>query len=117
MSEGPQKQRPVKAVAVRWRDSETVPIHTANQFLVQVDTAGDHPEQAVLAIGQVTPPPIVGTPEEQHAQLEQINEVDVITVARYSITPGRLRELIGLLQQVQRAFETREASETEAMRA
>jgi len=83
----------------------------ANQFLVQIDVASDRPDQIVLAIGQVTSPPVLGTVEEKRAQLEAISQVPVQTLARYSVTPARLGELIKLLENVQRAFDALESEE------
>jgi hypothetical protein len=105
------------ALTPQWRGVDAVPIHTANQFLAQVDAAGDQPDQLILAVGQVTPPPVLGTAEQKRAQLEKITEVNVLTLARYSITPARLRELIALLQTVERVWKGGEADEGEGMRA
>jgi len=101
-----------KTLTVRWSGVDTVPIHAANQFLVQIDAIGDKPDQLILAVGQLTPPPVLGsTDEEKLAQLSQITEINVLTLARYAITPARLAELIGVLQQVQQVLETEPAPE------
>lgn len=105
MTEEPQRLT-ARAFTIDWRGAETVAIQTANQFLVQIDGVGEKPDQVILAVGQVTPPPVIGTPEQKHAQLEHVTSVNVITLARYSLTPARVGELIALLQQVQHAFET-----------
>lgn len=93
-----------RALTVRWTGVEEIPIHTANQFLVQVDAIGDRPDQLVLAVGQVTPPPVLGTDQEKLEQMRTLEYVQVLPLARYSITPGRLRELIDLLDKVQRVW-------------
>jgi hypothetical protein len=98
-------QRLDQAFTVQWPGVGAVIIQTANQFLAQIDAAGEHPDQLILAIGQVTPPVVLGTPEQKRAQLGEIDEINVNTIARYSITLARLRELIGLLQQVERVLE------------
>jgi hypothetical protein len=63
------------AVKLRWPGADAVPIQTANQFLVQIDAAGETPDQIILAVGQVTPPVVLGTPEDRRAQMEEIEEV------------------------------------------
>ena len=106
-----------KPLAVQWPGVSEVPIHTANQFLAQVDAVGEKPDQLILAIGQLTPPPVLGTDEQKLAQMEQITEVNVVTLARYAITPARLAELIGLLQQAQHIWETGKIPAGEGMPA
>ena len=115
MTEEPQRLN--GAVQILWRGVDTVPIHTANQFLAQIDAVGERPDQMILAVGQVTPPAVIGTPEQKLAQLREIKDVSVITLARYSISPARLDELIGLLQQVKKVWETGEIPEGEGMPA
>jgi hypothetical protein len=110
-------QRLARAFTVQWPGVGVVPIQTANQFLAQIDVAGEHPDQLILAIGQVTPPAVLGTPEQMSAQLEEIDELNVNTLVRYSITPTRLRELIGLLQQVERVWEGGKIPKDEGMSA
>jgi hypothetical protein len=94
-----------KSLAVRWPDASTVQILTANQFLVQIDVIGEHPDQLILAVGQAMPPAVLGTPEQTRGMLEEIGEINVITLARYSLTPSRLRELIALLQRAEQAWD------------
>jgi hypothetical protein len=86
----------------------------ANQFLAQLDSVGERPDQLVLAIGQVMPPAVLGTREEKRAALEGVSEIAVQTLARYSITPARLRELIQLLEVVEAAFKSGDATEEDA---
>lgn len=81
---------------VAWVDSDDAPILFANQFLLQQIAEMEY----VLYVGQVTPPPVIGTPEQQQAQLEQINFVPVRTLARLSLSQNRLDELLGVLQRV-----------------
>lgn len=112
-----EMQRLDQAFTVQWPGAGAVVIQTANQFLAQIDVAGEHPDQLILAIGQVTPPVVLGTPEQKRAQLEEIDEINVNTLARYSITLARLRELIGLLQQVERVLEGGKIPKDEGMSA
>lgn len=94
-----------KALPVRWAGVESVPVLMANQFLVQVDAVADRPDQLILAIGQVTAPPVLGTPEEKLAAIQEFSEVTVRTLARFSITPARLGEFSELLRRALGAFD------------
>lgn len=76
-----------------WVGIEDIPILFANQFLLQFQ-----PGEFMLAIGQATPPAILGTPEEMAEQLAGYTYVPVRTIARVGITRQRLQELIAVLQ-------------------
>jgi hypothetical protein len=83
------------ALPVVWVDNEEKPVVLANQFLLQAVTA----EEFVMSIGQVSPPAVIGSPDDQRKQLEQIPFAPVRTVARISFTRQRLDELAELLQR------------------
>jgi hypothetical protein len=76
-----------------WTEFDSVPILFANHFLVQ-----HQPDEFVLTLGQVTAPPLVGTPEEVSGQAGRLTHVPVETLARVGLTRHRLTELIALLQ-------------------
>jgi hypothetical protein len=95
-----------KNLSIAWTGVEAVPIQMANQFLVQVDASGERPDQLVIAVGQVMPPPVLGTPEEMEAALERLSEVSIQTLARFSVTPTRLAQLVELLRKAQLIFES-----------
>jgi len=81
------------------------PIYLANTFLAQLDAAvGGQPDQVILAVGQIVPPPVFGGDAEVRVALDALEYVDVKTLARYSITPARLNELIGLLTRLAKVF-------------
>ena len=90
-------------VAISWKGMEDVPILLANQFIVQ-HWEGDF----VITAGQLTPPPILGTIEERRDQAKGIMSVPVNVVARLSLNPGRMRELIGALTENLSRYEQRE---------
>lgn len=83
------------ALPVVWVDNEEKPVVFSNQFLLQAVT----PEEFVLSIGQVSPPAVIGTPEDQRNQLERIPFAPVRTIVRVSLTRQRLDELAELLQR------------------
>jgi hypothetical protein len=93
-----------RPVTVSWAGVESVPIQMANQFLVQIDAVGPVPDVLVLAIGQATPPAVLGSAEEKAEQMRRVTSVNVIPLARYVITPARLTELVDLLTKIQTAF-------------
>ncbi len=62
-----------KAVVVNWSGVDRVPIYSGTQFLVQIDASSQGPDQVVLSVGQVTPPPLLGSRDEKLTQLSKIN--------------------------------------------
>lgn len=79
---------------VAWLDDDA-PIAYANQFLLS--TISD--EEYVLQVGQASPPPITGTPEQQKEQLSRISFVPIRALAKVSLTRQRVQELADLLQR------------------
>jgi hypothetical protein len=84
-----------RAVPVVWAGVEDVPILYANTFVCQWDIATHG--GFILTIGQLTPPAIMGTPDEVRQQAEQVSFVPVRAVARVGITRAKLDELIAIL--------------------
>jgi hypothetical protein len=76
-----------------WIDFEEEPIVFANHFLVQ-----HQPDEFVVTLGQVTGPPVVGTPEQIREQTRIASHVPIHTLARVGLTRHRLVELIAMLQ-------------------
>jgi hypothetical protein len=83
-----------------WVGLETVPVLLANQFIGQVSGDGE----ILLALGQVTPPPAMGTREEQRQQLEAIPYLPIRPIARVALTRPKLRELIEMLQKTEAKY-------------
>lgn len=81
------------ALPVSWVGLEELSVFHANQFVGQV-----HEGEVFLTIGQLTPPPLVGSPEERRDQASQIAFVPIRPIARVAMTPHHLQELIGVLQ-------------------
>ena len=78
---------------LQWIDFETTPILFANHFLVQYQ-----PNEFVVTFGQVTGPPVVGTPDQVRDETRQLGRVPIRTLARTGLTRDRIVELIALLQ-------------------
>jgi hypothetical protein len=81
------------SVPLDWIDFDDAPIFFANHFLVQ-----HQPDEFVLTVGQVTGPPLVGTPEQVRAAAREFTHVPIHTLARVGMTRQRLTELIALLE-------------------
>ncbi len=77
-----------------WVGVDDAPIVFVNQFAAQVNAG-----EVTLTFGQASAPMLLGTVEEQKAQAAQLPFVPVRSVARLGLTPARLRELVGILQQ------------------
>jgi hypothetical protein len=83
-----------------------MPVMAANQLLVQVDGAGGRPDTVILTIGHGAPPPVIGTPEQQLAQLQsKYPTVPIHGLARVSLSPARLREWVDVLQTTLKRLE------------
>jgi hypothetical protein len=94
-------------VPLVWVGVEDVQILFANQFLGQVQQ-----QEIVLSFGQVTPPVLLGSPEQLAQQVRRLGFIPVKTVARFSMTRARLEELIGVLQATVRNFDAQNGGGT-----
>ena len=83
-----------------WNDAERVPVKLANKFAVTIATSRTGtPQGVILAVGQITPPTFVGSPDEIRAQLEALDgKRQVFVQGRYLLTREQTQELITLLQ-------------------
>lgn len=88
-------------IPVTWIGLDDVPVHYANQFVCQFQ-----PDEFILSIGNLTPPMLLGPPDEQQKQLQQLAYVPIRPIARIAMTPSRLRELIQVLQQNLQQYES-----------
>jgi hypothetical protein len=79
-------------IPVLWVGLDELPVMMANQLISQV--GGD---EITLAFGMITPPVLLGSPEEQHAQAGRIGYIPVRPVARLGFTRQRLGEFIKVL--------------------
>ena len=80
--------------------AEDAPLLYANQFVLQRNGS-----EFFLLIGQVTPPVVIGTPEEQEAQLDQVSFVPVKVVARVALNRERLGQLVSLPEQQKAVYD------------
>ena len=68
-------------------------IEMASTFTGQVS-----PDGVILTIAQTTPPLVLGSSEEQRAQLKQVTSVKAKVLGRYCLTRERVQDLIRILQ-------------------
>jgi hypothetical protein len=95
-----------KQVPLRWHYPEELRSLYASQFVVQ------HTDQEFyLSFFEAPPPIIIGSAEERQQMLDDLDEVVTTCVARLVIHPGRLPELIGLLQKNYESFLRSSAAE------
>lgn len=90
-----EEMRQEVTLPIVWSGTEDVPIVFVNQVLGQVGRQGE----VVLAFGQLTPPALLGTPEQQREQAREISFLPVKPVARLAFTRVGLDDLIGVLEQ------------------
>lgn len=86
---------------IAWIGSEELPVTLVNQFLGQVGTQ----DEVILIFGQITPPILLGTPEQQQEQAKEIPFVPVKPVARLGLTKAGLDQLVEVLQQTQSNYD------------
>jgi len=84
----------------RWTGVDDVPIVLANQLVAQFVEGN-----AILTFGQVAPPALAGTPEQQAEQAAQIQAVPIRTLARFAVPPHRLPEFSEALRKTVAALE------------
>ena len=84
-----------RAIPTTWIGAEDLPVLFVNTFVGQIQ-----PQEGAfyLTLGQVLPPALIGTPQEQAEQLEQIAYVPIKPVARLALTRSRVEELVAILQ-------------------
>jgi hypothetical protein len=88
---------PVK-VPVVFIGIEDVPILYVNQFVLSFQ-----PQEFILTMGQLAPPILLGSEEEQREQAGQLDYVPIKVVGRVGMNRRRLVDLIALLEkQLQR---------------
>ncbi len=96
-------------LSVVWSGTEDVPIALVNQFLGQVGLQ----DEVILTFGQLTPPALLGTLEQQQEQVKEMPFLVVKPVARLGLTKTGLDQLVDVLQQTQRNYEEAQRQNTQ----
>jgi len=82
------------SIPLVWEEADDRSVVFANQFLIQ-----HQPDEFVLTVGQLVPPPLLGTDEEKREQLARVSYVPIRVIGRYGLTRRRIEELIAVLQE------------------
>lgn len=90
------------AVPIDWHVPEDLTCQYATNLVVQHT---DH--EFMISFFRAAPPLIIGTPEEQKAQLEELGRVRADCVARIIIAPGRMPEFVQVLQNSLEVYQSR----------
>ena len=96
-------EEPIIQLPIVYVGLEDVPILFGNHFIIQHEQ-----NEFILTAGQLTPPILLGTPEERLEQAKKLSYVPVRVVARLGFTRQRLEELIEALQENLRAYDERQ---------
>ena len=83
------------ALPLVWIDLEDADTRAVNQLIVQ-----HHKDEFILTFGHVTPPMLIGTPEENVAQAKMIPYVAVKVVAQMATTPAKVEAFVKAMQTV-----------------
>jgi len=89
-----QEPMPEIRVSLIWVGLDETPLLFANCFMSQY-----HQDGFFLSIGQFSPPPILGSPAEVAEQIKQLGPIPIRPIARMSLTPDRMRELLKIIQE------------------
>jgi hypothetical protein len=83
------------ALPLVWMDLDDADTQAVNQLIVQ-----HHEDEFILTFGHLTPPMLIGTPEETAAQARTIPYVAVKVVARMAATPAKVEAFVKAMQTV-----------------
>ncbi len=89
----PETTAPVRGIPLKRQSPATVEGRYANSFVVQ------HTDDAfILSFFEIIPPLLVGSPEEQRAQIEGVESVPANCVARIIVSPKGMKMLVEIFQ-------------------
>lgn len=101
------------AIPLNWGDASKVQTLAANQLAVTFDSIGSKPDLVVLTIGHAAAPILIGSEDQKREAAEQLHEIVIQPVARVSLSSGRLKEWLALLQRTADMIEEIERREGE----
>jgi hypothetical protein len=88
-------QQPVQVPLV-WINLDETPIELASIFQVQLQG----PDEIIVNVGQTAPPMLTGSPQEMAVQASAVPFVPCRTLARFSMTTDRMRQIRGIFDQM-----------------
>lgn len=77
-----------------WVGLDEVPVETANQVISQF-----HQDVFIVSFGMLSPPVLLGSPQQKLKQARDLEIVTIRPVARIGLTRDRLEEFIDVLRQ------------------
>ena len=89
--------------ALAFDNEKRVPTLASNHFVVQITEDG-----AFLTIGQVDPPLLLGTPEEQLEQAQGVPYLPIKVLGRFNLTREKASELAEIITTNLAAFDDKE---------
>ena len=98
----------VIALPLVWVDIEDAETLAVNQLIVQ-----HHEGEFILTFGHLTPPALIGTPEENAAQAKNIPYVAVKVVTKIAATPSKAEEFVQAMQTVIASYKEQRRREGE----
>lgn len=82
-----------------WTDVQDLPVYRCNRFFIQADGEPGGPlDEVVLTLGNVAPPMLPGTPEEQALTASALGVLNVKGIVRVSMNRYNSLALLELLQ-------------------
>lgn len=91
----------IKNVPAIWKSPEAVPLVPINAFhMAVVPLSEGQPGEAVLTFGFLVPPMLYGSAEDQIAQAQAVESVDIEPLVRLTLSVDRAAELRNLLQAI-----------------
>ena len=94
------------ALPVVYTSVDDAPIVYANQFAIQFNE-----DEFFLTVGQLQPPLLLGTPEEQKEQASRLTHVPVRVLLRVGLTRGRMAALAQLLADHLRRYDEQKGTD------
>lgn len=92
------------AIPVLWEGLDSAEIKFVNQMIAQLGPPG-HEGEFLLTLGQLHPPVLMGSPDENKDKLESLPFVSVGVVAKVAIPVERVRQLRDLLTNMLDTYE------------
>lgn len=91
---GPPQMGEEIQIPATWVGIDETTVIFANQFIIQFNG-----NEFFLTAGQMSPPVVVGTPEEIREQLKRLPFLPVRVVSRLAFTSETMGLLVGILQE------------------
>ncbi len=92
------------SIPLLWEGLDGAEISFVNQMLVQLGPPG-HEGEFIMSLGQLHPPVLMGSEEENRATLAALPFVTIRVVAKVGLPVARVRELRDLLTRMLEQYE------------